>query len=71
MSRAKVSCPASMRASISASDVSFGGRNHGAWKAWVIRSDRVDWSSSTIEIVVLWSVSGAPTAMSYTVNEKA
>ena len=58
MSRAKVSSPASIRASISSRDTIFGGRNSGGWKALTIRCDNGDWSSSTMAIGALWSESG-------------
>jgi hypothetical protein len=63
MLRAKVSSPASIRASISSRDTSFGGRNKGGWKALTIRCESGDWSSSTMAMGALWSVSGNPLAI--------
>ena len=63
MSSAKVSSPASIRASISSRDTIIGGRNNGGWKALTIRCDSGDWSSSTMAIGALWSVSGNPLAI--------
>ena len=58
-----MSSPASMRVSISSRDTSFGGMNHGGWKALTMRCDSGDWSSSTMAIGALWSVSGSPVAV--------
>jgi len=63
MFSAKVSSPASIRVSISPRDTTCGGRNKGAWKALTIRWESVDWSSSTMAMGALWSVSGNPFAI--------
>jgi hypothetical protein len=43
-------------------DTIFGGRNSGGWKALTIRCE-ADWSSSTMAMGALWSVSGNPLAV--------
>ncbi len=58
-----MSSPASIRASISSRDTIFGGRNNGGWKAATMRWESGDWSSSTMAMGALWSVSGSPFAI--------
>src|SRR5690625_1704523 len=69
MMSAKVSRPASMRASISVALISSGGMKYGGWNASRMRADSGERSSSTMPTGALLSVSGWAVAAVYTETE--